>query len=29
MSNQRVVILAVGVLLVMGGLLALRFPMFH
>src|SRR5271163_147143 len=28
MSNQRVVILAVGVLLVMGGLFALRFPVF-
>src|SRR5258705_12359598 len=26
MSNQRLVILAVGVLLVMGGLFALRFP---
>src|SRR5260370_38270960 len=28
MSNQRLVIVAVGVLLVMGGLLALRFPVF-
>ena len=28
MSNQRLVILAVGVLLVMGGLFALRFPIF-
>src|SRR5271168_5171746 len=28
MSNQRVVILVVGVLLVMGGLFALRFPVF-
>ena len=28
MSNQRLVILAVGVLLVMGGLFALRFPVF-
>jgi hypothetical protein len=28
MSDQRVVILAVGVLLVMGGLIALRFPVF-
>lgn len=28
MSNQSVVILAAGVLLVMGGLFALRFPVF-
>jgi hypothetical protein len=28
MPNQRLVILAVGVLLVMGGLFALRFPVF-
>src|SRR5258708_36337169 len=28
MSNQRLVILAVGVLLVVGGLFALRFPVF-
>ena len=28
MSNQRLVVLAVGVLLVMGGLFALRFPVF-
>ena len=28
MSNQRLVILAVGVLLGMGGLFALRFPVF-
>jgi hypothetical protein len=28
MSNQRLVIVAVGVLLVMGGLFALRFPVF-
>jgi hypothetical protein len=28
MSNQRLMILAVGVLLVMGGLFALRFPVF-
>jgi hypothetical protein len=28
MSNQRLVILAVGVLLVIGGLFALRFPVF-
>ena len=28
MSNQRSVILAVGVLLVMGGLFAFRFPVF-
>ena len=28
MSNQRLVILAVGVLLVMGGLFALQFPVF-
>jgi hypothetical protein len=28
MSNERLVIVAVGVLLVMGGLFALRFPVF-
>jgi hypothetical protein len=28
MSNQRLVIVAVGVLLVTGGLFALRFPVF-